>query len=326
VPVEAVAMRPGPGFSDLRAWLAIRRYIRKLGPFEIIHGHSSKGGALARLPIGAGNAARIYSPHAFVTMNPGMVPLRRAFYYVLEKFLAVLGDAVIATSPAEHEHARTVLGIPARKLFLVPNGIEPTAKEIGEGRGKLRQAWGVQDDEIIIGTVGRFVPQKAPEVLLQAFARVAQQQRNARLVMVGDGPLRKSLERKAAELGISQAVILPGYVDSPQVMAAFDLFVLSSRYEGFPYVLLEALAAGLPLVTTEVGGAEMTVEPGRNGFVVPVDDERTLADRLCRVLRNPDELVRMGAISSAKVREFSVSSMVEKTLDLYEALLDSRVK
>ena len=322
VPLKTIAMGPAPRLADLGAWCAIRQYIKDNGPFDIIHGHSSKAGALARLAVGGGRAVKVYTPHAFVTMNPDMGLPGRLLYRGLEHCLALLGDAVIATSPAELVHARSVLRIPEKKLFLVPNGIALPVGMPESARDELRKAWGVQDDEVVIGTVSRFVPQKDPELLIRAFARVAPGHRKARLVMVGDGPLRQQIEKAAEVHGISRAVVLPGYVDGGQAMVAFDIFALSSRYEGFPYVLLDALAVGLPIVTTAVGGAELAVAEGLNGFVVPVGGEREMADRLTRVVASPAERQRMGVISLARGRDFGAAGMTNDTVAVYASLLD----
>lgn len=315
---KAVVMGPEPGLADLRAWREIRHYLRDHGPFDIIHGHSSKAGALARLSGIASRMVKIYTPHAFVTMNSAMPPARRLLYRSIERFLDMLGDAVIATSPAEFEHARSCLHIPEKKLFLVTNGIALPAEGAGRQREALRRAWGVRDDEVVIGTVARLVPQKAPELLLRAFAEVVRCQQKARLIMVGDGPLREGLEMEAARLGVSDAVVWPGYLEDPQVMCAFDVFALGSRYEGFPYVLLDALAAGLPMVTTAVGGTELVVDEGSNGIVVPIGGEKKMAEALSGLVADADKRLRMGAASRIKVESFGVDRMVDETVKVYE--------
>jgi len=321
---KAVVMGPEPSLADLRAWREIRRYLRDHGPFDIIHGHSSKAGALARLSGTSGCRVKVYTPHAFVTMNSAMNPARRLLYRSIERFLDMLGDAVIATSPAEFKHARTFLQIPKDKLFLVTNGIAPPAEEAGRQRETLRRAWRIRDDEVVIGTVARLVPQKAPELLVRAFAGVVRCRERARLVMVGDGPLRERLEREVAQLGVSDAVVWPGYLEDPQVMSAFDIFALGSRYEGFPYVLLDALAAGLPVVTTAVGGTELVVNEGSNGIVVPIGGEKAMTEALSDLVADPDKRLRMGAASRSKIESFSLDRMVDETVEVYETLLQSR--
>jgi glycosyltransferase involved in cell wall biosynthesis len=310
----------------LKAWREIRHYLREHGPFDVIHGHSSKAGALARLSGIARRRVKVYTPHAFVTMNSAMNPARRLLYRWIERFLDMLGDAVIATSPAEFEHARTFLQIPENKLFLVTNGIAlPPAEGARQQRETLRRAWGIRDDEVVIGTVARLVPQKAPELLVRAFAGIMRRREKARLVMVGDGPLRERLEVEAARLGVSDAVIWPGYLEDPQVMSAFDVFALGSRYEGFPYVLLDALAAGLPVVTTAVGGAELAVDVGSNGIVVPIGGEKEMTEALSGLVADSDKRPRMGAASRIKVENFSVDRMVDETVEVYKTLLQNRL-
>jgi glycosyltransferase involved in cell wall biosynthesis len=323
ISIKSIPMAHKPGFSDFAALWKIRKYAIKNGPFDIVHGHSSKGGALARLLFGAGIQAKVYSAHAFVTMKPDLSWLESSLYCLAERFLAHVGDAVIATSDTEQEHAEGFLGISSEKNFLIPNGIDMPTIDSRKVRRDLRYTWGVHDDEIVIGTVVRFDKQKAPEILLGAFANIAKRIDNVRLVMIGGGPMKEQLVMQAEGLGISHLIVWPGYVKDESLMAAFDIFALSSWYEGFPYVLLDALAVGLPLVATQVGGADMVINGGENGFIVPCGDVKEMSKALYLVSTNEKQRNQMGMASFLKAKSFSVSEMVEKTLDVYNFLLSS---
>jgi glycosyltransferase involved in cell wall biosynthesis len=314
VPIE---MLREIGIHDLKAWVAIRSYIRKTGPFAVVHGHSSKGGALARL-CGLGlSGVRVYTPNAFVTANPELKGPLRAVYGLSETILGFFGHGVIAVSQEEYDQGLE-LGIPRRKMYLVPNGAE---LGLVQGPGLSRADLGLDPNAVILGFVGRLVQQKAPENLMRAFAIVAPRFPNVRLAVVGSGPLEGMAREEALRLGIADRVDWLGVRSGPAVMKAFDAFVLPSRYEGLPYVLIEALGAGLPIVTTRIGGVGVLVEEGINGYTVPHSRPDLLADGMAALAADPALRARMGAASLAKSPYFSADRMVEDNLSVYAGLL-----
>ena len=183
VSFHAVPMRRAPGPWDIPATLQVRRLVAQTGPYDVIHGHSSKGGMLARL-AGIGNdGAIVYTPHAISTQDPMLGGAKRLVYGAGEKALAWLTDRIIAVSSAECEHI-VGLGIPRAKLVVIPNGVAPAA---GPTRQEARAALGLAEDVLAIGFVGRLSRQKAIDVLIAAFAPVAKANAKARLVVIGEG-------------------------------------------------------------------------------------------------------------------------------------------
>ena len=147
-------------------------------------------------------------------------------------------------------------------------------------RDEVRARLRIAPHDLVIGFVGRLVPQKGPELLLRALPLVLHRRPQVKLLIVGDGPVGPGMRREVEQQGLASRVLLLGDQLAAPLMPAFDIFCLPSRYEGMPYVLLEALAAGLPLVASRVGGVTTCVEEGHNGFVVPVADESRLAEAL----------------------------------------------
>lgn len=310
-----VDMVRGPSFNDASALRRIRSIIvEEQPPWNIIHGHSSKGGALARLGGILTPAARIYTPHAFYTMDPGLPALKRRFYALVERSLSSISHAIVCVSQVERSHALS-LGIPASKLVVIQNCLSglPAAD-----RAAARRQLGVSDEEVCIGFVGRLVRQKYVDRLLLAFQAVAAEHQFARLAIVGAGPEQEQLKDFARDLKVFDRVIWTGEADGPALMSGFDVFALPSLYEGFPYVLLEAAARGLPIVTTRVGGAEEVVHNGVNGFVV--DDTQQFIDMLCRLVRDAPERKSMGTQSLDIVTSFTVDRMITETLELYRRM------
>lgn len=321
--IRPIFMHRRPHLSDLRSILEIWAYLRAHGPFDIVHGHSSKAGAIARLLRILGGPVTVYTPHAFLTLNPALSRLERVTYGMIERVLGLLTDIIITVSIDEYREALR-LGIPKDKLRMIPNGI-PLSRGGCEDREKVRTHFGIAPGEVVVGFVGRFVLQKAPGLLLAAFARLVDRCKNSRLVMVGEGPLFSDLKRESQRLGIEKHVVWPGYMDGRVAMEAFDVFALPSSYEGFAYTLLEAMAAGLPVVTTRVGGTDLAVEHGANGYVVPVGDVEGFADALVCLCSDPDRRTRFSERSLQKVALFNIDEMIDKTIDAYRRASKSKI-
>lgn len=316
----AVPMRRAPHTSDLRAIAAIIRHLREAGPFHLVHGHSSKGGGIARLLDSAGlkEYRVVYTPHAFITLNPRLSWIEKLIYGGIERLLAVRTDALIVGSTLEAREALR-LGYPESKVHLIYNGL-PLDPVSYKGREDIRKELGLKPQELAVGFVGRFSQQKAPQVLLEAFAKVAPLFPEAKLVMVGDGSLKAALMERARDLGVEELVLWPGFLDGRAAMQAFDVFALPSLYESFGYVVVEAMAAGLPVVTTPVGISEEVIHHGKNGFIVPVGSVESLAKALSQLMKDESLREAFGRRSLERVRQFSVEKMVEATFRVYLSL------
>jgi glycosyltransferase involved in cell wall biosynthesis len=316
----ALPIRTSPHPADWSIVRAVRRHIRQFGPFDIVHGHSSKGGAIARLAAFGTGAAACYTLHGLIMMDPLLPRWKWLMYLSIELGMAAWTRRVIAVSP-EEQRAAVRLGFGRSKVVMVPNGIGEMRLAT---RAQARGAMGVPDDAIVIGFVGRLVEQKAPEILIQAFATTARAQPRARLALVGNGPLERPTRELASRLGIFDKIIWLGERDARGVLAGFDLFALSSRKEGLPYVVLEAMAAGLPVVATTSAGSEILVIPGVNGAVVPPDDAPAFARALIELTTDPIKMARCGQASRVRVARFSIDAMVDRTLETYFDSLPAR--
>jgi glycosyltransferase involved in cell wall biosynthesis len=167
------------------------------------------------------------------------------------------------------------------------------------------------------------VPQKSPETMLRAFAEMLERGTTApvRLVMIGDGPLAGACRRLAVQLGIEPKVVWLGERDAKTLMHAFDMLALTSDSEGHPLVVLEAMARGLPVVATRVGGVADTVRSGVEGFVVPVGDVAAIAGSLRALVNDPALRENLALASRVRSQEFSVDRMVDRTLALYNQIV-----
>lgn len=310
--VKAVAMRRAPSFSDVRSWWALWAYLRKNGPFDAIHGHSSKGGALARLLAPALKARCLYTPHAFVTLASDLHWGTKFLYRLIECFLARLTDTVICCSAKEYAHA-TALGLGKHRCVVVPNGIKDFQAEPLEVRDKI----GLPHDVCLAGFIGRLESQKGPDLLIDAIVSLHRRAVPIHFAIVGEGALRPVLEQRLTETGAQSLVTWLGAVDGRRLMMDLDLLAMPSRYEGFPYVLLEALHCGVPVVATPVGGVAETNADGKCGLMVPHDDPEALANGIERLVRDPEMRKSMSLHAQNHAARFSVAAMADQIEVLY---------
>ena len=237
--------------------------------------------------------------------------------YWLECKLSRFADVIIANSHAGLEYA-VEHGFPRQKITVIPNGIDTERfypdKLAGE---QLRQKWGVAENERLIGAVGRIDPMKGIPVFLEAAARIKQQHAHVRFVWVGVGEAsyEKEMRLRATQLGLDDELIWAGrHTDMTAVYNAFDIASSSSSFgEGFPNVLGEAMACGVPCVVTDGGDSALVV--GETGKVVPVKDSEALAVAWHEMLLLNDELMTTLSEAARKriVSEFSISALIDKT-------------
>ncbi|MDD5585890.1 MAG: glycosyltransferase family 4 protein [Alphaproteobacteria bacterium] len=315
----AVTMQRKVGWRDALDALRLMFVLIREGPFDVIHSHSSKAGALARsLGIFLRRPVQVYTPHAFVTMEPGAA---RA-YGLIERGLSWLSDAVIAVSSAEETHAREQLGIDGHRVITIANGIR---LDYPKDREEARRKAGFEEKAFVVGFAGRMTAQKNPERLVAAFAAIAEQSPDARLAVVGFGPLQAGTETAFAQRGMAAKVHFFTNHDAREFMPGFDCLLCTSDYEGFPVIFLEALAAGVPVVTTPVGGAVEVVGDEEAGTMTSDFAPESLAAavvKLASLDADARESLRQKVLERAKA--FDVDVMGRKTRALYSTLLNNR--
>ena len=307
-----VTITRSPGPSDLSAIRAIRRYITDHGPFDIVHGHSTKG-ALGNIAALDKPAARLYTAHGFRSLDPRLRGWRKWLISRIERRIGRLAHLVIAVSEDERAHAASI-GLDPARLHCINNGVAPIDRA---PRDAIRARLGLAQDHVAIGFVGRFSSEKGPDRLIDAFAEIAGTAKDARLVMLGDGPMEDDVRAQAQRLGLDDRVLWLGPVDGREHMPALDILALPSAYEGLPYAVLEARAAGLPIVATDVGGVSTVVSDGSDGFIVKNWDQSAFAGRLAELVDDPALRGRMAASSLNHRDAFGIDQMIDGTLAVY---------
>lgn len=319
--------------EPLKDAAAIARLLGILREFRphIVHTHTAKAGALGRIAALLAGSAR---PQAVVHTYHGHVlrgyfnPAVTAAFRQVERRLAAVTDALIAVSPEVRDDL-VHLGIaPADRIKVVRLGLDLDSRTAAApgARETQRSALGVTEDSFLIGWLGRMTEIKRVEDLIRAFVLVRTRGIDAHLALVGDGPLRDSLQALALEVGVAGRCHFLGYRDDVgSLYRAFDTVALTSANEGTPVTLIEALASGLPAVATDVGGVRDVVEDGRTGFVVRAGDVGATADALAQLAQDPALRARLAGEARASVLDrYAVPRLVSDMDELYRELLARR--
>ncbi len=308
--------------KDGTAVLKLKQIMQE-GGYQIVHTHSSKAGVLGRWAAHLADVPIIiHTVHGW-SFHDRMSPAKRQMYVLLEKFAARFSQAMIVVSPQDIEKG-LAQGIGRRQDYhLIRSGVE--LERFGHPQtppAVIRQQLGIPADALVVGSVTRLSPQKAPLDLVAAFAHIYKKQPAAWFIIVGDGPLRPEVEADLAAADIADRVILTGLRrDIPELMAAFDVFVLSSLWEGLPRVLPQAMATGLPIVTTRADGSAEAVVDGENGFLVERGEPQALAQKILALLDDGELRERMGENGRARAHIFGARKMAQDIDALYQKLL-----
>ncbi|HID56525.1 TPA: glycosyltransferase [Candidatus Poribacteria bacterium] len=285
---------------------------------DLIHTHNVG-------PLIYGGLASIITGLPLVHTEHSRLPQHEKRLRSIEKALSLKASKIVAVSKCVADQLINEQGIRPDKVMIIPNGVDVDLfAKARQGRDDVRKELGIGDGEIVIGTVGRLAAVKDYATLIQAFALVkAGEEKTVKLLMVGDGPEREKLERTADEIGVREHVIFLGMRDDvPELMAAMDIFALSSIDEGLPLAILEAMSAGLPIVATEVGGIPEAVEHGLNGFLLPPRSPQRMAIALQKLIDEPELRRRFSIWARRRVVErFSIRAMIKAYRSIYKEIL-----
>lgn len=313
IPVHQIRHLRQP-ISPVNDFLALRELtslIKSESP-DLVHAHTSKAGLLGRLAGWLTRTPTVFTAHTW-SFADGISSFQRQVSIPLERFAGRIGGKVITVSRANEEIAIRESITDGANLVTIWNGIPDS---------DLRASPGSADVPKIV-MVARFAPQKDQLSLVKAVSGV---QTPWRLVFVGDGPTRSEVEAEVHRLHLSDRIdFLGDRGDIAAVLATSDLFVLSTKWEGLPLSILEAMRAGLPVITSDVGGCSEAVEHGRTGFLTRPSDVGQLRELLEKALSSKSLLKAMGEAGRDRFhRDFRVESMMSKLMNVYHEAIPFR--
>jgi glycosyltransferase involved in cell wall biosynthesis len=300
-------------------WIGrLRQLVRERG-IDLVHDHSPYVAIGSRLGLSRRSGPRlVYSEHNV------WEAYHRATYWG-NALTYSRSDHVFAVS----EHVKASIRYPAPLRFLhmptvetLYHGVDPDAlRRLGSSDG-VREELGIPGDAPLVGTVANFRPSKGHSILLEAAVQVRRAVPQVRFVLVGIGPLESEVRRQARELGLEGTVIFAGgRDDAPRLAGAFDVFALSSVYEGLAIALIEAMALGRPAVVTRVGGLTEVVEHEKQALVVEPRDPKGLAKAIITLLRDADLRRELGEAAQRRAENFDIRKAVRRLEEVYSELL-----
>lgn len=334
LPAVSIAMERVPALSrpvrpiaDLRAAAAIARIVRRYRP-DVIHTHLSKAGQIGRtVAMAMSRAVRVHTFHGTVFGSYFGAAASGAIVRA-ERLLGERTHAIVALSDRQRDELVRYRIAPPERIHIIPLGLNlerfGTARET-DARPKARSALGIAPDEVVVAAIGRLVPIKRLDRLIDAFAVVAARVPTARLYLVGDGSEREALRARVVGERLEGRVTFVGWsAATPDWYAASDVVALTSDREGTPLAVIEAAAAGRPVVATDVGGVADIVVDGSTGFIVPASDVAALADRLTRLATDPVLRATLGQAAPGHAAGYTADRLVSDLDRLYGDLLADR--
>jgi glycosyltransferase involved in cell wall biosynthesis len=305
-------------------WARRLRHLVRDRDIAIVHTHAPLPAVVARLALGVNGPAIVHTEHNL--WDRYRRPTRWANALTYRRNAAVMA---VSEGVAESMHtSRTSHAEAALPVEVVVHGIDLATLHHGAAaRAHARTLLDLPADVQVVGTVGNFTAKKDHACLIDAFAAVVAEQRDARLVLVGLGPLEDSLRQQVDRLGLRDAVTFTGSRDDVfELLPGFDLFALSSRFEGLPIALLEAMGSGVAPVVTRVGGIPEVVTDGVDGLVVEPRDPGALATALAKLLADDEGRANLADAARRRAADFDLARAVTRIEDVYQRALNAGAK
>ena len=289
--------------------------ILKAQPFDIVHIFGLRANLLGRW------AARLYADAKVITGQRNIDSWRKPWHIWADRFTSRWVDLYITNSLAAKKRLEEVERIPSHKILTIHNGLD-VGSFVDVPRGIIRPALGISPDELVVTAVANLREQKAHEVLLRACRQVRDQGIAFHLLLVGEGPRHRQLRKLAGELGLGDWVHFLGQRnDVPAILADSDVKVLSSRWEGLPGAIMEAMASKLPVVATKVGGVPELIVHGHNGLLVESEDPGAFAQALRVILADGALRKQMGQAGYERIiADFQLDDKVAELENVYDQL------
>jgi glycosyltransferase involved in cell wall biosynthesis len=298
-------------------------FIIKKNRIDVVHTHSSKAGILGRAAARLAGVRRIvHTVHGW-SFNDHQPAFVRRCYVGLERYCARFTDALIIVSAHDHQTGFRERIQPRGAYALIRCGIDASGFAVTDGRGTAREALGFQVSDKVVGMIACFKPQKAPLDFVAMAVRVKRQCPAAKFLLIGDGVLRPAIIEAVQNAGLDQDFVLAGWRrDIPVLLSAMDVFVLTSLWEGLPIAVMEAMAAGVPVLVTDTGGVREIIHSGENGYCVPPGNVDAMTQKVMELLNDPELRDRFSTNAQRLMNgdEFSTDHMLRCVESVYAGI------
>jgi len=304
--------------NDFKTLILLYKLIKK-GKYDIVHCHSTKAGFLGRIAAELANVKKVYfTVHGWGFYNVEEYGWAQKLLIFLEKIAAKCSTKIICVSEKVKEDGIERKIAKKDKFLIIKNGI---GWKVKGNRQKERQTLRVKENDIVFGMVGRFAYPKHPLMFLRAAKVIRQKFSQVKFVLIGEGPLFQECQNFIKENKLENSISLLGEKipeETRELLLSFDIFVLTSKFEGLPITIIEAMFAGLPIVATNAGGVRELVQEEKNGFLVNPDNLSELIKKMSYLINHPIERKKMGEESLKIAKEnFILDKMIRNYEDLY---------
>ena len=304
--------------NDIKSILKVKKVLKQIKP-DIVYLHSSKAGAIGRVALAFNFKTKIlYNAHGWY-FNAQISDKKKKIFAVIEKILAIKTDKIINISKSEYESALKYKIAPKKKMCIIENGIDFTKyKNSAQYREKTRKRYHIEENEIVIGVVGRLTEQKDPMTMIKAFELVHKENKNTKLMYVGSGELEGKVKQYAKEKNILDKLIITGWVDNVEkYIPAFDIAVLPSKWEGFGLVLIEYMACDKPIVATNVGGINDIIKNNENGMLCNVQNYMMLSKMIANLIRNENLKNQITYRNKTYREKYNIENVINNHMKIY---------
>ncbi|WIY27742.1 glycosyltransferase [Parasedimentitalea psychrophila] len=301
------------GLRDPRALLRAVRLIRAWDP-HVVHTHLVKSDLVGQL------AARVANRRRVITLHNTDPWRKNKILSGIYRSITRGADACVAVTSNVADHVANCGGYDRDAIEVVQNGVDLQRFAAGQVQPRDLSSYGISKDAVVIAKIGRLTAQKDHDNFLHAVSILAKRQPEAHFLIVGDGELLGKVRERARGLGLGddRLTFTGNLREMPELLAAIDIFVLASKWEGLPMVLLEAMAMGVPIVSTAVGGVPELIQDGENGMLVTPTDPAALAGAVRHLIADPPARLRLGEAGLATVRaRFSGAAMMDRLWSIY---------
>jgi len=321
IKVSKMFKKPG---NDYQLYIKLIKYLKEIKP-TIVHTRNWAGmdgiiaAKMARVPI------IIHGEHGFEIAD--LISQNRKRKFIRKLVLSTMVDKIVTVSKNLKNRLINEIKIKPEKIIHIPNGVDTNKFNIYR-KEFTRKKFGFKKEDFIIGIVARLDPIKNHKTLFFAFKEIVKNYPQVKLIIVGDGPLREELKEKSYQLGIKNKVIFMGERDNvSEILKTFDIFVLPSLNEGMSNTILEAMATGIPVIASNVGGNPELVIDGRTGFLFSPNDVESLVQKIKTYILHPELKQKHGYNARKRVEEkFSLDQMVRRYEELYVELVERKLK